>query len=131
MENIICPCGSNSKYTNCCKIAHDNIEKVSTAVQLMRSRYTAFTFANSDYLMLSHHSSTRPVKEKKSIENWAKSVNWIRLEVLKTKNGTEKDSKGTVTFNAYYFENGNIEVIHEKSAFVRENGSWMYLGLAK
>ncbi|MBU2997596.1 Sec-C motif domain protein [Cellulophaga baltica] len=131
MQNNICPCGSKNKYTDCCKIAHTAISKVKTAEQLMRSRYTAFTMANGDYLMKSHHSTTRPIKDKKAIEIWAKSVNWIRLEVLETKNGLEIDTKGTVTFNAYYFENGNVEVIHEKSAFVKENDNWMYLGLAK
>ncbi len=131
MENISCPCGSNIKYINCCEIAHKDIKKVKTAEQLMRSRYVAFTMANVGYLMSSHHSSTRPSKKKKSIEKWAKSVNWIRLEVLETKHGNEDDNKGTVTFNAFYFENGKVEVIHENSAFIKENGNWMYLGLAQ
>ncbi len=81
--------------------------------------------------MNSHHSTTRPTKEKKAIEKWAKSVNWIRLEVCATKKGKATDTEGTVTFNAYYFDQGKVEVIHEKSAFVKENGNWMYLGLAE
>jgi SEC-C motif-containing protein len=97
----------------------------------MRSRYTAFTLANGKYLMDSHHSTTRPLKERKSIEAWAKSVNWIRLEVLDSKKGGINDQNGTVTFNAYFFENGRVEVIHEKSDFVKEDGLWMYLGLAE
>ncbi|QWX83749.1 Sec-C motif domain protein [Cellulophaga sp. HaHaR_3_176] len=125
-----CPCGSNIKYTDCCKVAHDNITLVETAEQLMRSRYTAFTMANGDYLMNSHHQKTRPIKEKNSIENWAKSVNWIRLEILNKTKGFKSDTEGTVTFNAYYFENGNVEIIHEKSAFEKDNGNWMYVGLA-
>ena len=126
-----CPCGSTKKYTDCCEIVHKDISAATTAEQLMRSRYSAFTMANGDYLMKSHHSSTRPLKEKKAIENWAKSVNWIRLEVLETSQGQPSDEKGTVTFNAYYFDNGKVAVIHEKSAFVRENGLWVYLGVAK
>ncbi|SMC37612.1 YchJ family protein [Cellulophaga tyrosinoxydans] len=126
-----CRCGSTKKYTDCCKIAHANLSAVTTAEQLMRSRYSAFTMANGEYLMKSHHSSTRPIKEKKAIENWAKSVSWIRLEVLETSQGHPTDDKGTVTFNAYYFENGKVEVIHEKSAFIREDGNWVYLGLAE
>lgn len=127
---MICPCGSTTKYTNCCETAHKDLTTVETAEQLMRSRYSAFTMANGDYLMKSHHSSTRPTKEKKAIENWAKSVNWIRLEVLEISQGRPTDEKGTVTFNAYYFENGEVAIIHEKSAFARENGIWVYLGLA-
>ncbi len=126
-----CPCGSSKKYSDCCAIAHRTISLVKTAEQLMRSRYTAFTMANGEYLMKSHHSTTRPIKDQKAIEDWAKSVNWIRLEVLETTKGKQNDKKGTVKFNDYYFENGKVEVIYEKSAFVKENGLWMYLGLAK
>jgi SEC-C motif-containing protein len=126
-----CPCGSNKSYTACCERAHNDLSAVATAEQLMRSRYSAFVLANGSYLMDSHHSSTRPVKERKSIEAWAKSVSWIRLEVLDREKGGVNDQKGTVTFNAYFFENGKVDVIHEKSEFVKENGLWMYLGLAK
>lgn len=127
---MTCPCGSSKKYSDCCAMAHKSISLVKTAEQLMRSRYTAFTMANGNYLMKSHHTTTRPIKEQKSIENWAKSVNWIRLEVLESTKGKGRNEKGTVTFNAYYFEDGKVQVIHEKSAFVKENGIWMYLGLA-
>lgn len=125
-----CPCGSTKKYPDCCEIVHKDISAATTAEQLMRSRYSAFTLSNGDYLMKSHHSSSRPLKEKKAIENWAKSVNWIRLEVLETSQGQPSDEKGTVTFIAYYFDYGKVDVIHEKSAFVKENELWMYLGIA-
>ncbi len=126
-----CYCGNTKPYSECCEVFHQNGGKTETAEQLMRSRYSAFVVANGDYLMLSHHSTTRPVKEKKAIVTWAKSVNWIKLEVVATSKGKPTDEKGTVTFNAYFFENGKVDVIHEKSAFVKENGVWKYLGLAK
>ena len=97
----------------------------------MRSRYSAFVLADGDYLMATHHSSTRPIKEKKAIVKWAKSVQWIRLEVLETSNGSINDVEGIVTFNAYFFEKGKVDVINEKSAFVKENNQWFYLGLSK
>ena len=126
-----CYCGNEKPYANCCGKAHKDLSKAKTAEQLMRSRYSAFVLANGDYLMATHHTSTRPIKEKKAIVNWAKSVKWIKLEVLETSEGQENDTKGTVTFNAYFFENGKVDVIHEKSAFVRENNHWSYLGLSK
>lgn len=125
-----CFCGNSKSYANCCEIAHKNSANAKTAEQLMRSRYSAFVLANGDYLMATHHKSTRPIKEKKNIVKWAKSVQWIRLEVLKTSKGSENDVEGIVTFNAYFFENGNVDVIHEKSAFVKENNQWFYLGLS-
>ena len=126
-----CHCGNLKPYTNCCEKSHKNSAEAKTAEQLMRSRYSAFVLADGDYLMAPHHSSTRPIKEKKAIVKWAKSVQWIRLEVLETFEGTEDNDKGTVTFNAYFFENGKVDVIHEKSAFVKENNHWTYLGLSK
>jgi len=126
-----CHCGNDETYKACCEVFHLNKGKTETAEQLMRSRYSAFVLADGDYLMVTHHSSTRPIKEKKAIIKWAKSVQWIRLEVLKTNKGKDSEFEGTVTFNAYFFENGKVDVIHEKSAFVKENNQWFYLGLSK
>ncbi|MCX7551409.1 YchJ family protein [Xanthomarina sp. F2636L] len=110
---------------------HLNDGKTETAEQLMRSRYSAFVLANGDYLMQTHHKSTRPIAEKEAIVKWAKSVKWIKLEVLKTTKGLKNDEEGTVIFNAYFNENGTNNNIHEKSAFIKENNTWYYLGYAK
>lgn len=128
---MMCYCGSNKTYQTCCEVFHLNHGKTETAQQLMRSRYSAFVLANGDYLMQTHHVSTRPTSEKKAIVAWARSIKWIKLEVLKSTEGLETDTKGTVTFNAYFYESGAVEVIHEKSAFIKENQTWYYLGYAK
>ncbi|NQY28613.1 MAG: SEC-C domain-containing protein [Flavobacteriaceae bacterium] len=123
-----CPCGSNKTFGNCCAIAHNNIEEVSTAEQLMRSRYTAYALGNIEYLMSSHHSLTRPNKEQDEILNWTKSVIWLSLEILNSSNGSASDIEGTVEFKAHFEEVGATQVIHEHSKFVKENGHWVYLG---
>ncbi|MBW8333803.1 MAG: hypothetical protein K0M40_17400 [Prolixibacteraceae bacterium] len=98
----------------------------------MRSRYVAFTLANVDYLMRSHSSKTRPVKDRKNIEKWAKSVTWMGLAILETEAGEASDEIGYVEFKATYLENGKLQQIHEKSLFHRENGKWVYVsGLHK
>lgn len=125
--NTACYCGNKLPYTECCEVAHKDLKKVQTAEQLMRSRYSAFVIADGDYLMKSHHVTTRPVKEKKSIVKWAKSVQWIRLEVLGTTEGLLNDEKGTVHFKAFFFENGSVQVIQENSLFKKENGIWFYV----
>jgi len=93
----------------------------------MRSRYTAFTQANVEYLMRSHSAKTRPIKERKSIEKWASSVIWMGLTIIQTQAGEAKDELGSVEFKALYLENGKPEQIHEKSFFQRENGKWVYV----
>tara|TARA_R110002012_G_scaffold283090_2_gene473089 strand:+ start:31862 stop:32251 length:390 start_codon:yes stop_codon:yes gene_type:complete len=128
---MTCHCGNNKSYNACCEVFHLNNGKTETAEQLMRSRYSAFVMSNGDYLMKTHHSTTRPISEKKAIVKWSKSVNWIKLEILETTEGLIENQHGTVTFNAYFYENGSVKVIHEKSAFIKENETWYYLGFAK
>lgn len=126
-----CYCGSLKNYSDCCETAHKDHKQAITAEQLMRSRYSAFVLADGAYLMHTHHASTRPIKEKKAIVKWAKSVQWLKLEIIKTSKGQRKDTHGTVTFNAYFYDQGQMDVIHEKSAFVKENHAWYYVGFAQ
>ena len=115
-----CPCNPSKLYTDCCKKAHQNILSVTTPEELMRSRYSAFVMANIHYLQESHHSSTRPSEvEKKEILTWTKSVEWVKLTVLKS-------TENTVEFKAYFYEDGSLNMIHENSFFVKENNHWVY-----
>ena len=126
MQNL-CPCGSGQVFANCCEAIISGKKDALTAQELMRSRYTAFTQANIDYLMRSHSVKTRPVKERKSIEKWAKSVVWMGLTIIQTQAGEASDELGYVEFKALYLENGKPQQIHEKSLFQRENGKWVYV----
>lgn len=124
-----CPCNIEKKYSECCQKAHQNINSVSSAEVLMRSRYSAFVMANIEYLQKSHHSKTRPKKKEKiDIEKWAKSVKWLKLDVLNISNETENYTTGTVEFKAFFMENGTVNVIHENSKFSIENNHWVYVG---
>ncbi len=122
-----CYCNSGKEYDQCCELLLLNKKTAETAEQLMRSRYSAFATANINYLLNTHHKSTRPTKDRKNILKWAKSVGWQRLEVIKTKQGTPLDTEGFVEFKAFYIENGNLECIHENSRFVREDNLWYYI----
>ncbi|WP_372772429.1 YchJ family protein [Mangrovibacterium sp.] len=124
--NKLCPCGSNLPAAECCAAIIIGKRTAATALELMRSRYTAFTLANGSYLMQSHHSETRPVKERRSIENWARSVQWMGLVILSTEAGEAPDQAGFVEFRALYIEGGKMQQIHEKSLFKREQGEWVY-----
>lgn len=93
----------------------------------MRSRYVAFTKADINYLMRSHHSSTRPIKDRISIQKWAASVQWVGLIIFNTSTGNENDETGHVEFRALYLENGQMQEIHENSLFKKEKGKWFYV----
>lgn len=126
--NDLCPCGSKQNYTACCGAIITGKKEASTCLELMKSRYSAYVKADINYLILSHHSKTRPPKrERLSIKKWAESVQWMQLIIVNTSDGLSSDTKGHVEFKALYFENGQINQIHEKSLFQRENGKWVYV----
>ncbi len=122
-----CPCGNNKTYKECCKPLIDGVEKAETAEQLMRARYTAFTKAKVNYIMRSHQKKTRPLKERDKMQKWLNAVEWMGLVVVKTEDGNANDSSGTVEFRAIYLEDGQTQVIHEKSFFEKEKGKWVYV----
>lgn len=126
MQNL-CPCGSALPFTSCCEPFISGKKEALTAQALMRSRYVAFTHANMDYLMRSHSPKTRPVRDRKSIEKWAKSVTWVGLTILNTEAGEANDELGYVEFIATYMEDGKMQQIHERSLFQREPHKWVYV----
>lgn len=127
MSTEICPCGSKLEFNVCCEPIILKRKVAETSQALMRSRYVAFTLADADYLMESHHSDTRPLKDKKAIQKWSKSVKWMGLIIDKTSKGQASDYEGWVEFRALYLENGKAQQIHENSYFKKENGQWFYL----
>lgn len=125
--NKLCPCGSTRIYHDCCGMIIGGKKEAANPLELMKSRYVAFTMANVEYLMRSHHSKTRQVKESKQIKKWAESVQWMGLVILNTQGGEETDDIGYVEFRAVYLEAGQIRQIHERSRFERENRKWVYI----
>ncbi|NIJ46451.1 SEC-C motif-containing protein [Wenyingzhuangia heitensis] len=124
-EVVLCSCGSNKSYKVCCGVFHQDILKVQTPLELMKSRYTAYVLADIDYLLKSHHSSTRPIKEADEILQWTRSITWLGLEIVAAPKPTNKE--GFVTFKAHFLENGIKNNITENSRFVKENEHWVYI----
>ncbi|GGX97570.1 hypothetical protein GCM10010324_49710 [Streptomyces hiroshimensis] len=89
----------------------------------MRSRYSAFAVRDAAYLLRSWHSSTRP-----DSLDFDPAVQWTRLEILGTTDGTAFHQEGTVEFRAHYTAGGHAGFQHENSRFVREDGQWVYVG---
>lgn len=126
--NKKCPCGSGPEYQDCCGAIITGKRSATTCLELMKSRYTAFTMGEISYLKRSHHSQTRPsAKEFKQTAQWIKSVQWMGLSIVNTWNGEATQEEGKVEFKALYFEDGQMQQIHEKSLFQKENGKWVYV----
>jgi SEC-C motif-containing protein len=85
----------------------------------MRSRYSAYVLKLSDYLRYTWHPSTRSQELDISHDD----TPWLRLQIVASDKGGERDDEGHVEFAAY-FQGGQL---HERSRFVREEGRWFYV----
>lgn len=128
MTATLCPCGSKKKYMQCCKVYHDGASP-KNALQLMRSRYSAYVLNIPEYIVATTHRLSREFSEnksywKRSISKFSQDFNFRRLEVLDFK---EKNSFATVTFVVHLSQDGENATFTERSLFEKINGKWMYL----
>jgi len=127
--NSLCPCGSLKKYKKCCKIFHDNIKKPSNALELMKSRFSAYAFEQSEYIIKTTYKdnpdfSTNISVWKEEIKMFSKNTNFEKLEIL---NFEESEFEAFVTFKATLFQNNNDISFIEKSRFKKLDGIWLYV----
>jgi SEC-C motif-containing protein len=119
---VLCPCGSNAKFSACCGRLIDGGGHAETAELLMRSRYSAYAMLREDYLLQTWHASTRPPELRLTESAPAK---WIGLDI---KRSEQLDADhALVEFVARYKVNGRAHRLHELSRFVREDGCWFYV----
>ena len=118
-----CLCGSGLVYGECCSPFHTGEKIPVTAEALMRSRYTAYVLRDVAYLQATWQETKRP----KVIDFSHENIEWLRLEVIETKKGGAADSKGLVTFKAFYQQEGEECAMNEISRFVKQSGRWFYL----
>jgi SEC-C motif domain protein len=118
-----CPCKSNQEYAACCGLYLTQGQVAPTAVALMRSRYTAYTRADVDYLIKTWDPSTCPPLSKAELQQ----MRWISLKIIASKAGLANDDTGIVEFIAYYkLPNGKVAQLHERSRFCKKAGVWLY-----
>ena len=121
MNSIECYCGSTKQFQDCCEPIIKGIHKAKTAETLMRSRYSAYTIHEADYLVATTHISQRKYHVKAEILDWATTNKWLQLEIINT-------TENTVEFKAYFSDNTlQNHIHHELSTFIFENGSWFYV----
>ena len=129
--NNPCPCGSLQKYKKCCKVFHDKIKLPKTALELMKSRFTAFSVQNADYIIFTTHKDnpdfTNDIKSwKADILDLSQNTNLEKLEILDFSEEDAEDTESFVTFKATLKQYNNDISFTEKSRFLKENGNWLY-----
>lgn len=123
---MLCNCGSLKNYEECCGkfISGEVVPK--SAEELMKSRYTAYTTQNIDYIMNTHDRATLNEVSRDILEEWSTSSKWLSLQILNCEKGCESDKEGIVEFIAKYELHGAVHSHHEKSLFIKDNGKWYY-----
>ncbi len=116
-----CPCGSDERFDGCCGPILDGAP-APTAERLMRSRYTAFSVGDVRHLRLTWHPRTRP--DDLELDP---GLRWTGLDVLGASGGGPDDETGEVEFRAHWRQGGERGELHERSAFVRRGGRWVYV----
>ncbi len=94
-----------------------------TAMELMRSRYTAYVVGNTDYLRKTWAARTCPPDLDASSD---KNTRWLGLQIKR--HDVIDDQHAEVEFVARYKIGGRAYRLHESSRFERDEAShWRYI----
>lgn len=127
-KEFACPCCSGKTYQECCSLYHQGKEP-ETALDLMRSRYSAYALNNVDYIIRTTHPRHPSVSQnldtwKQAILEFALNTDFERLEIVDCK---ELPDKATVIFIAHLKLNGEDVTFTERSFFAKNKGQWSYV----
>ncbi len=117
-----CPCGSGRPFAACCGPVIARVRQAATAEELMRARYSAHVVGDQRFL---HDTYDGTARQPFAPDPVPATERWTRLEVHEHTPGRTPDS-ALVDFSAYYTQDGNEGVLHEKAEFARRKGAWIY-----
>lgn len=122
-----CPCCSGTEYDQCCKLFHEG-NPPKNALQLMRSRYSAYALNLSEYLMATTHPKSPHFQKnkslwKRSLSEFSKNSQFHHLTILDFR---EEGSLATVTFTAYISQQSCDITFTERSYFEKIHDRWLY-----
>lgn len=125
----LCPCSSGKSYKACCQSLHEG-KKAETALELMRSRYSAYVLNLTNYIIeTTHPANSQYMKNRalwqKEITEFSKATIFQGLEIHDFE---ENGKEATVTFTAYLSQNGKDASFTEKSLFEKTERGWLYKG---
>lgn len=129
MSSTLCPCGSENEFIKCCEPYIKGLRSAPTAEALMRSRYTAYTLEDVDYLKETLTPAQQTDFSPEETRKWARESKWQGLEIKETTGGGEADERGSVEFAASFTTNGQAHTHYEKALFEKLDGRWLYSGM--
>ncbi len=126
--DTLCPCGTLKDYSNCCGPLHKGLTKAESAEQLMRSRFSAFSRENAEYIFDTTHHNYKTDNDKIEIEQSITRFKWLRLDIHDKRAGTSEDKQGIVEFTAHFVDThtGQTGSVRERSNFLKVKDNWFY-----
>jgi SEC-C motif-containing protein len=122
-----CPCGSGRSFDDCCQPHINGTVIAPTPEALMRSRYSAFTVADVDYLENTLAPDQREDFSRADTLKWAKTSQWLGLDVHHATGGGEGEAEGFVEFTARFRLDGRNEAHREIARFRKDGERWYYV----
>lgn len=93
----------------------------------MRSRYTAFTKADMEYIKQTMRGKVLRRFNEKDAKQWALTADWTGLEILDAPETKPEDTKGFVSFVAKYNDGNDPQTLYERSEFEKHGERWFYV----
>lgn len=117
--NAPCPCGSGVKYKKCCQKFHKGA-KAKNALELMKSRYSAYATHNAHYIVATTHSNNPDFTNDTQrwlddIAYFCQHTQFLGLAIVEF---IEGENEAFVAFEATL--SGGVMI--EKSRFLKEDG---------
>jgi SEC-C motif-containing protein len=116
---MFCFCNSGKPVESCCKPYLSGVKVATRPEALMRSRYSAFSQGNVEYLLSTSSKSLALSLDKEDLEKYCQTTKFVRLDVIKSEGNT-------VEFIASLIEGDILHQIHELSSFIVENERLVY-----
>lgn len=125
--NKPCPCGSGKKYKKCCQLFH-NGAKPRSALELMKSRYSAFAVDDAKYIIKTTHKENTDYSQdkkawEKSVLDFSKNTFFDKLTIIDFVDG---EDEAYVEFLVNLTQNQKDISFMERSKFKKEDNMWKY-----
>jgi len=122
-----CSCNSGKAYDECCGPLIEGKRDAATPEELMRSRYTAYTLVNLDYIEKTMRGTVLKLFNKQAALDWSKKAEWLGLIVINVSQLSPDNKTGFVEFCAKYRVDGKQQFLCELSKFQKEDDCWFYV----
>jgi len=139
-----CPCGSGASYKDCCQPYHTKAQQPHDPVSLIRSRYSAYSLENIDYILDSTSRASpdyvayveNPAGARAGRKKWIKDIrknmvdgfSFVRMEVDRVEVDPEDNEQAMVYYRHMAIgkaENTMFPV--EETAYVsKSDGVWQF-----